>query len=94
MICASQIKWFCRQLHRNHGASNLYHEADVETIFKLIERIVPMGEDNRRTFWIKAEKGTIEDFVRYDQYLQEASLETNLEVCEQMFEERYPNRIV
>lgn len=94
MICASQIKWFCRQLHRNHGASNLYHEADVETILQLIERIVPMGEDNRRTFWIKAEKGTIEDFVRYDQYLQEASLETNLEVCEQMFEERYPNRIV
>ena len=49
----------------------------IDKVYAILEAVEPCGEDNRRELWLKAERGTIDD---YDDY-------------EKMWHEEYPDEI-
>ena len=56
-------------------------------LFHLTDQIAPVGRDNRREFWIKAKRGSIEDFRQH--YDEDATEELAEAMQEQYPEEEY-----
>ena len=43
----------------------------LDELYNLLSEIEPCGDDDRHTLWIRAERGTIDDYDDYDNYLYE-----------------------
>ena len=77
MISAPQIKSIIARLERIEGKADVLEPYDLYRIFDQIDSIVAMGPDKRRSIWLTADRGTIQDFARYDDYIDEASFRSN-----------------
>lgn len=65
----------------------------IDKIFDLIEVVKPCGEDNKRELWLKAQRGTIEDYGDYKQYKKDHIVKNKKEFIS-LWNERYPNETV
>lgn len=63
----------------------------VMGIFQRLQSIAACGDDERRELWICAPRGSIEDFGRYEDYLEEGEVESGKEF-EEMWLSRYPEK--
>ena len=94
MISASHIKSIIRRLERVDGEAGALESFDLKPIFDQIDSIVAMGPDKRRSIWLTADRGTIEDFCCYDDYIDEESFQSNPDECKRLFSEYYPQKQV
>ena len=94
MISAPQIKSIIARLERIEGKADVLEPYDLYRIFDQIDSIVAMGPDKRRSIWLTADRGTIQDFARYDDYIDEASFRSNPDECRRVFNEYYPQKEV
>ena len=61
-------------------------------LFDKLYEIAACGEDERRELWLTAERGTIEDFGNYEEYLDEGDVET-YEEFETLWRDYYPEPV-
>lgn len=64
----------------------------IDKVYAILEAVEPCGEDNRRELWLKAERGTIDDYDDYESLKDEEVVE-NYEEFEKMWHEEYPDEI-
>ena len=64
----------------------------IDKVYEILEAVEPCGEDNRRELWLKAERGTIEDYDDYERLKDEEVVE-NYEEFEKMWHDEYPDEI-
>ena len=64
----------------------------IDKVYAILEAVEPCGEDNRRELWLKAERGTIEDYDDYERLKDEEVIE-NYEEFEKMWHDEYPDEI-
>ena len=55
----------------------------IDKVYAILEAVEPCGEDNRRELWLKAERGTIDDYDDYESLKDEEVVEN----------EEYPDEI-
>ena len=74
---------------------DLLSQAEKGNLLKIIDKlqcVAICGNDERRELWLIAERGSIEDFGDYDEYL-ENELVKNQEDFEQLWKEEYPDSV-
>lgn len=49
-------------MHRRARILNAKSQATLLRLFELTEQIAPVGQDNRREFWLKAKRGSLAEF--------------------------------
>jgi hypothetical protein len=49
---------------------NPEYQKQILDLFDIVKKIEPQGEDELRRFWIKVERGTIEDFGTFEEFLE------------------------
>ena len=89
------IHWLGRVGYRSLEYSFTYDERSYELLdelYSLLQRIKPTGKNNAWNFWIKAERGTIEDFGNYEEMLEDGEVENYAEF-EQRWKDEYPDEI-
>jgi len=89
------IHWLGRVGYRSLEYSFTYDERSYELLdelYSLLRRIKPTGKNNAWNFWIKAERGTIEDFGNYEEMLEDGEVENYAEF-EQRWKDEYPDEI-
>ena len=64
----------------------------IDKVYAILEAVEPCGEDNRRELWLKAERGTIDDYDDHESLKDEEVVE-NYEEFEKMWHEEYPDEI-
>ena len=64
----------------------------IDKVYAILEAVEPCGEDNRRELWLKAERGTIDDYDDYERLKDEDVVE-NYEEFEKMWHDEYPDKI-
>lgn len=47
----------------------------IDKVYAILEAVEPCGEDNRRELWLKAERGTIDDYDDYESLKDEEVVE-------------------
>ena len=78
-----------------HCSTSLPNALDDKTkefvmlLFQKIQAVNICGDDKRRELWITAERGTIEDFGDYDDYLADGDVESR-EEFEELWLSEYP----
>lgn len=78
-----------------YGLNDAKYTVDVKTndiinqIYEELDRIKACGEDNRHELWLRAERGTIEDFGNYDEWLEDEMV-NNYEEFVQWWKDEYP----
>ena len=64
------INWLGRVEYRNINCSFTYDEtsyAAIDRIFRLLHRLEPGPENTSWELWLRAERGTIEDFGSFEE---------------------------
>lgn len=64
----------------------------IDKVYALLEVVEPCGEDNRRELWLKAERGTIEDYDDYERLKDEEVVESYDEF-KGMWLDEYPDEV-
>ena len=64
----------------------------IDKVYAILDAVEPCGEDNRRELWLKAERGTIDDYDDYERLKDEEVVE-NYEEFEKMWHDEYPDEI-
>ena len=75
--------------------SEVKNDSNIEnllTIFDLICRLEKQGDDEFRKIWITAERGKIEDFGDFDEYLEEGEVDDK-QSFEELWQYYYPDKI-
>lgn len=62
----------------------------IEDLFETLKQIKPCGDDNRRELWLKADRGTIDDFGDFDEWLDE-ELVDDYQEFEEWWKADYPD---
>lgn len=91
-IKAPRIKYL---IHVLRGGKTVFDKETTEVIdkvFEQIRKIAPCGEDERRDIWLKADRGSAEDYDDYE-YLKEDGVVDNYEEFTTMWLEEYPDEI-
>ena len=86
------IHWLGRLSYRGSDFDFTYDPQsykDIEDIFRLIRQIKPNGKNGSRELWLRAERGPIEDFGDYEEYLDDGQVE-NREEFEKLWLDYYP----
>ena len=65
----------------------------IHSLFKELEAVVSTGDDDLREVWFFAERGTIEDFGDYEEYLEDGEVENRKEF-EELWFDYYPEPVV
>ena len=52
-------------MHRRTRALDAQSQTALLRLFDLTEQIAPVGQDNRREFWLKARRGSLAEFCEY-----------------------------
>jgi len=74
---------------------DLLNQAEKNTLLSIIEKlqcVAICGNDERRELWLTVERGSIEDFGDYDDYLENEIVE-NKKDFEKIWKEDYPDSI-
>ena len=77
------------------GGNFVFKDKDseiIDNLFLLIHKIAPCGDDERREIWLKADRGSIEDFGDFEDYL-DAEVVDDYEEFEEWWESLYPDEI-
>ena len=64
----------------------------IDKVYELLEAVEPCGNDNRRELWLKAKRGTIEDYGDYKSLKHEGYVRNRKEF-EQMWQDAFPDEI-
>lgn len=89
---APQIKHWIRVLRGGKLEFDEETREVISQVFEQIQRIEPCGEYERREVWLKADRGTIEDYGDYDEYKAEEIVE-NYEEFQDMWLDDYPDEV-
>ena len=72
------INWLGRVEYRNINCSFTYDEtsyAAIDRIFHLLHRLEPGPENTSWELWLRAERGTIEDFGSFEELREDGQVE-------------------
>ena len=72
------INWLGRVEYRNINCSFTYDEtsyAAIDRIFSLLHRLEPGPENTSWELWLRAERGTIEDFGSFEELREDGQVE-------------------
>ncbi len=69
----------------------LKYQKKIFELFELVKTIESQGEDELRRFWIKVERGSIEDFGTYEEFLEYGEIETRDDFLD-LWKFYYPDR--
>lgn len=89
---APKIKHWIRVLRGGKLEFDKETRQVIDRVFEQIQRIVPCGEYERREVWLKADRGSIEDYGDYEEYKREELVE-NYEEFRKMWLLDYPDEI-
>ena len=64
----------------------------LDELYTLLQKIKPTGKNRSWDFWIKAERGTIEDFENYEEMLEDGEVDSYAEF-EQRWKDEYPDEV-
>lgn len=64
----------------------------IDKVFKQISKIAPCGEDERRDIWLKADRGSAEDYDDFE-YLKEEEIVETYDEFTKMWLEEYPDEV-
>ena len=73
------INWLGRVEYRNINCSFTYDEtsyAAIDRIFRLLHRLEPGPENTSWKLWLRAERGTIEDFGSFEELRADGQVES------------------
>ena len=88
-------RWIDRLKHveyRQYGNTFTYNQETydiIEQIFAVLERLSPANEYGTRELWLSAERGTIEDYGDYENWIDEGAVE-NYQEFEKAWHEEFP----
>ena len=86
------INWLGRVEYRNINCSFTYDEtsyAAIDRIFSLLHRLEPGPENTSWELWLRAERGTIEDFGSFEELREDGQVE-NVEEFETWWHSEFP----
>ena len=86
------INWLGRVEYRNINCSFTYDEtsyAAIDRIFRLLHRLEPGPENTSWELWLRAERGTIEDFGSFEELREDGQVE-NVEEFETWWHSEFP----
>lgn len=89
---APKIKHWIRVLRGGKSEFDEETRQAIDRVFKQIQRIEPSGEYQRREVWLKADRGSIDDYGDYEEYKREELVE-NYDEFRKMWLLDYPNEI-
>ena len=64
----------------------------IDKVFEQLHLIAPCGDDERREIWLKAERGSAEDYDDYE-YLKDEEIVDTYEDFLRMWKEEYPDEV-
>lgn len=64
----------------------------IARVFEQVHQIAPCGDDERRELWLKADRGSAEDYDDFE-YLKEDEIVETYEEFTQMWLEEYPDEV-
>lgn len=64
----------------------------IDRVFEQLHLIAPCGDDERREIWLKAERGSAEDYDDYE-YLKDEEIVDTYEDFLRMWQEEYPDEV-
>ena len=67
-------------------------QSSLPDLFESIRPVSPVGEDEVRQIWIRAERGTIEDYGDFEEFREEGFVETRNEF-EEHWRLEYPDPV-
>ena len=89
------INWLGRVEYRNINCSFTYDEtsyAAIDRIFRLLYRLEPDPEHNSWELWLRAERGTIEDFGSFEDLREDGQVES-YEEFEAWWRSEFPEEV-
>ena len=89
------ISWLGRVGYRNIDCSFSYDEASygaIDRIFRLLYRLEPDPEHNSWELWLRAERGTIEDFGSFEDLREDGQVES-YEEFEAWWRSEFPEEV-
>lgn len=92
MVKAPQIKHWIRVLRGGKMVFDKETNEAVNKVFEQLHLIAPCGDDERRDIWLKADRGTAEDYDDYNCLKQEEIVDT-YEAFVRMWLEEYPDEV-
>ncbi|MBR6051393.1 MAG: hypothetical protein IKP68_09370, partial [Clostridia bacterium] len=87
---APQIDNFKFRYHREEYNVDDKSQKLLDQLYSLLSEIEPSGDDDRHTLWIRAERGTIDDYDDYDTLLQDGDVSSR-EEFEDNWKRDYPD---
>jgi hypothetical protein len=73
---APQIDSFKFRYHREEYTLDKKSAGLLDRLYSLLSEIEPCGSDERRTVWIRAERGTLDDYGDYDELHEDGEVES------------------
>lgn len=87
---APQIDSFMRRYRREEYSLDQKSTELLGRLYTLLSEIEPCGSDERRTVWIRAGRGTLDDYGDYEMMLEEGEVESR-EQFEEYWRLDYPD---
>ena len=87
---APQIDHFMHCYRREEYTLDKKSSKLLDRLYALLSEIEPCGSDERHKVWIRAERGTIDDFGDYEMMLEDGEVE-NREQFEEYWRQDYPD---
>lgn len=91
-IPAPQIDLMLYQIQQHPAVLDDKTKHLITTVFQKMQDITNHGDDERRELWIPADRGTIEDFGDFEEYLTEGEVSSQDEF-EELWLSEYPDCI-
>lgn len=92
MMKAPRINHWINVLRGGKMVFNKETNETIDRVFEQLHLIAPCGDDERREIWLKAERGSAEDYDDYE-YLKEEEIVDTYEDFLRMWQEEYPDEV-
>ena len=92
MMKAPRINHWINVLRGGKMVFNKETNETIDKVFEQLHLIAPCGDDERREIWLKAERGSAEDYDDYE-YLKEEEIVDTYEDFLRMWQEEYPDEV-
>lgn len=92
LMKAPRIKHWIHVLRGGKMVFDKETNEEIDKVFELLHLIAPCGNDERRDIWLKAERGTVEDYDDYE-YLKEEEIVDSYDAFLRMWQEDYPDEM-
>ena len=92
MMKAPRINHWINVLRGGKMVFNKETNETIDRVFEQLHLIAPCGDDESREIWLKAERGSAEDYDDYE-YLKEEEIVDTYEDFLRMWQEEYPDEV-